>query len=326
MVRRAFITGVSGQDGAYLSLHLLERGYEVVGLVRQNAGTDAAARLRWLGIAGEVRLVDGDVTDLSSLLRLLAEHRPDEIYNLAAQSVVGTSWQKPILTAAVTGQGALNMLEAMRLALPSARFYQASSSEMYGLAQGALQTEDSPFHPRSPYAVAKLFAHWSAVNHRESFGLHVSSGILFNHESPLRRPEFLTRKVSDAVARIKLGRQRELRLGNLDACRDWGHARDYVAAMHLMLRQDAPGDYVVATGRRTSVRELCRIAFGHAGLVAEDHIVTDPALLRPAEVPSLAGDSAKARRVLGWHPATSLEELMAEMVEADLRRVAAEGA
>jgi len=324
-VKRAFITGITGQDGAYLSRHLLERGYEVIGMVRQTGDAEiATARLAWLGVKDDVRLVQGDVTDLAALLRLLGHHQPDEVYNLAAQSVIRTSWEQPVLTAAVTGQGALNLLEAVRIALPTARFYQASSSEMFGLAQGPLQTEETAFHPRSPYAVAKAFAHWSTVNHRESFGLHASCGILFNHDSPLRQKEFVTRKVTDAVARIKLGRLRELRLGNVEVRRDWGHARDYVAAMHLMLRQDSPGDYVIATGRATSVMELCRMAFNHVGLTAEDHVIIDSALFRPAEVQSLAGDSGKARRLLGWQPSTTLEALVAEMVEADLARVGAE--
>ncbi|HYC03492.1 MAG TPA: GDP-mannose 4,6-dehydratase [Azospirillaceae bacterium] len=324
-MKRAFITGITGQDGAYLSRHLLERGYEVIGMVRQTGDAEiATARLAWLGVKDDVRLVQGDVTDLAALLRLLGHHQPDEVYNLAAQSVIRTSWEQPVLTAAVTGQGALNLLEAVRIALPTARFYQASSSEMFGLAQGPLQTEETAFHPRSPYAVAKAFAHWSTVNHRESFGLHASCGILFNHDSPLRQKEFVTRKVTDAVARIKLGRLRELRLGNVEVRRDWGHARDYVAAMHLMLRQDSPGDYVIATGRATSVMELCRMAFNHVGLTAEDHVIIDSALFRPAEVQSLAGDSGKARRLLGWQPSTTLEALVAEMVEADLARVGAE--
>lgn len=322
VVRKALITGVAGQDGAYLSKLLLDKGYEVVGLVRSRGASDLALpRLEWLGIAGDVQIAEGDLTDLSSLLRLLMEHKPDEVYNLAAQSVVRSSWQQPILTAKITANGALNVLEAIRLALPSARFYQASSSEMYGLTQQPLQNETTPFHPRSPYAVAKAFAHWSTVNYRESFGLHASSGILFNHESPLRGLEFVTRKITAGVARIKLGQARELRLGNINVRRDWGHARDYVAAMHLMVQQDEPDDYVVATGRTTAVRDVCRMAFAHVGLDAEEHIVIDPALFRPAEVQSLGGDSTKAREKLGWCPTTSLEETIAEMIEADLRRI-----
>lgn len=324
---RAFITGITGQDGAYLSRLLLEKGYEVVGLIRPGSRKDITlSGLRWLGIANSVRLVEGDLTDLACLMGLLGELRPAEIYNLAAQSVVSASWRQPIQTAQITGIGALNLLEAMRLAAPDARFYQASSSEMYGLSSAPRQTEASPFHPRSPYAVAKAFAHWTAVNHRESFGLHVSCGILFNHASPLRGVEFLTRKLTDGVARIKLGRQRELRLGDLDVERDWGHARDHVQAMHLMVRQAKPDDYVVATGRTTSVRELCRIAFAQAGLVAEDHVVSDPALRRPADFPSLCGDAGKAKKNLGWEATTTVEDLLAEMIDADLHRVSREAA
>jgi GDPmannose 4,6-dehydratase len=242
------------------------------------------------------------------------------VYNLGAQSFVAASWRQPLLTGEVTGLGAANMLEALRIARPQARFYQASSSEMFGLIQEPKQSETTPFYPRSPYAAAKLYAHWMTVNHRESFGTHASSGILFNHESPLRGIEFVTRKITDGVARIKLGLARELPLGNLEAQRDWGHARDYVRAMWLMLQQDTPDDYVVATGRTTSIREFCRIAFGHVGLNYEDHVTVRADLLRPAEVDVLLGDASKARRKLGWEPATSLEEMAAEMVEADLAR------
>jgi GDPmannose 4,6-dehydratase len=247
--------------------------------------------------------------------------QPAEIYNLAAQSFVKTSWQQPLLTGTVTGLGAVNMLEAMRIVCPEARFYQASSSEMYGLAQEPLQSEKTPFYPRSPYAVAKLYAHWMTVNYRESFGLHTSNGILFNHESPLRGIEFVTRKITNAVARIKLGMQKTLSLGNLDAKRDWGHARDYVKAMWLMLQQDNPSDYVVATGRAASVRDFCRLAFDHVGLRMDDHVVVDKAFFRPAEVDVLLGNPAKAREELGWAPEITLEELVAEMVEADLDRL-----
>ena len=318
---RALVTGVTGQDGAYLSQFLLGQGYEVFGLMRRSASADVVdERLRWLGIAGRVRLVDGNLTDLSGLIRAMQEVQPDEVYNLGAQSFVKTSWNQPLLTGQVTGLGAVNVLEAVRLARPQARFYQASSSEMYGLIQQPVQNERTPFYPRSPYAAAKLYAHWMTVNYRESFGLHASSGILFNHESPLRGIEFVTRKITDAVARIKLGLEGTLSLGNLDARRDWGHARDYVRAMWLMLRQEQPGDYVVATGRTTSVREFCRLAFAHAGLDWEAHVRVDPAFLRPAEVDVLIGDAGKARETLGWQPETSLEEMVAEMVEADLAR------
>ena len=320
--KRALITGVTGQDGAYLSQLLLSKGYEVHGLLRRSASADVVnSRLTWLGIADEVILHDGNLTDLSGLIRTFEEVQPEEIYNLAAQSFVKSSWQQPLLTGAVTGLGAGNMLEATRIACPKARYYQASSSEMYGLIQEPVQSEKTPFYPRSPYAVAKLYAHWMTVNYRESFGLHASSGILFNHESPLRGIEFVTRKVTDGVARIKLGLRKDLALGNLDAKRDWGHARDYVKAMWLMLQQETPDDYVVATGRTVSVREFCELAFGHVGLKMEDHVVIDPRYMRPAEVEVLLGDPGKARKALGWEAETRLEQLVAEMVEADLARL-----
>ena len=327
MNKRALLTGITGQDGAYLSQFLLGKGYEVFGIIRRSSHRGVEDhRLRWLGIAGDVRLIDGDMSDLSSLTRIVQDVKPDEIYNLAAQSFVASSWQQPILTGAITAVGVTNMLEAMRTAKPDARFYQASSSEMYGRIQEAAQSETTPFYPRSPYAVAKLYGHWITVNYRESFGFHASSGILFNHESPLRGIEFVTRKVSDGVARIKLGRAKELRLGNIDAQRDWGHARDYVQAMWAMLQQPTADDYVVATGRTTTVRDMCRIAFGHVGLKMDDHVVIDPAFYRPAEVDILLGNPAKAHRVLGWQAETSLEDMIREMVDADLVRVAAEPA
>jgi GDPmannose 4,6-dehydratase len=319
--RTALVTGITGQDGAYLASLLLEKGYRVVGMARRSASADmVSARLRWLGVLDRVELVDGDLLDLSSLIRIVQSVAPDEVYNLAAQSFVAASWQQPLLTGHATGLGAANMLEAVRIAHPTARFYQASSSEMYGLIQEKVQSERTPFYPRSPYAVAKLYAHWMTVNYRESFGLHASSGILFNHESPLRGIEFVTRKVTDGVARISLGLAKELSLGNLEATRDWGHARDYVRAMWLMLQQDVPDDYVVATGRTTSIRELCRIAFSHVGLNYADHIATRADLIRPAEVDVLLGDASKARERLGWQAQTSLEDMIAEMVEADLAR------
>ena len=315
------ITGVTGQDGAYLSQFLLQKGYRVVGMMRRSASSDLVAeRLTWLGIRSQVELVDGNLVDLSSLIRVIRDCKPHEVYNLGAQSFVAASWNQPLLTAQVTGLGAVNVMEALRIAQPEARFYQASSSEMFGLATIPEQNETTHFHPRSPYAAAKLYAHWMTVNHRESFGMHASSGILFNHESPLRGIEFVTRKITDGVARIKLGLARELALGNLDAKRDWGHARDYVRAMWLMLQQDKPDDYVVATSRTTSIREFCRLAFGYAGLNYEDHVVTNAALMRPAEVHHLLGDASKARQTLGWAPTISLEEMIAEMVEADLVR------
>ena len=317
----ALITGVTGQDGAYLSQFLLDKGYRVLGLMRRSASSDVIGeRLRWLGVLNQVELIDGNLTDLSSLIRVVQDHQPDEVYNLAAQSFVAASWQQPLLTGQVTGMGVANMLEAVRIARPTARFYQASSSEMFGRIQEAEQSEQTPFYPRSPYAAAKLYGHWMTINYRESFGLHASSGILFNHESPLRGIEFVTRKVTDGVARIKLGLAESLQLGNLDATRDWGHARDYVQAMWLMLQQDRADDYVIATGRTTSIRDLCRIAFGHAGLDWEKHVATAKHLIRPAEVDVLLGNPEKAKRVLGWEPETSLEAMIAEMVEADLAR------
>ena len=321
-MKRALITGITGQDGAYLAQLLLSKGYEVIGLVRRSSTQDVNdTRLKWLGIVKDVELVDGDLTDLSSLIRLVQRIKPDEVYNLGAQSFVGSSWHQPILTANVTAMGALNMLEAVRLEKSDARFYQASSSEMYGLIQEPMQSEDTPFYPRSPYAVAKLYGHWITVNYRESFGMHASSGILFNHESPLRGREFVTRKVTDGVARIKLGMEKELRLGNMDAKRDWGHARDYVVAMWMMLQQEVADDYVVATGQTTTIRDMCRIAFAHAGLNPDDHIVIDPKFFRPAEVEILLGNPAKAKAKLGWHATTSLEDMICEMVDADLVRL-----
>lgn len=320
--KRAFITGVTGQDGAYLSKLLLEEGYEVHGLLRRSASADVVdSRLKWLGIADQITLHDGNLTDLSGLIRVLRDVRPAEVYNLAAQSFVKASWQQPLLTGTVTGLGAANILEAVRLVCPEARFYQASSSEMFGLIQESIQSEKTPFYPRSPYAAAKLYAHWMTVNYRESFGLHASSGILFNHESPLRGIEFVTRKITDGVARIKLGLQDKLSLGNLDAKRDWGHARDYVKAMWLMLQQDTPDDYVVATGRTVSVREFCKLAFDHVGLQMDDYVVVDKRYLRPSEVDVLLGNPTKAKENLGWVPETTLEQLVSEMVEADLQRL-----
>jgi GDPmannose 4,6-dehydratase len=315
------ITGVTGQDGAYLSQLLLQKGCRVVGMMRRSASSDAIGeRLRWLGVFNDIELVTADLADLSSLLRVLQKHKPDEIYNLGAQSFVAESWNQPLLTGQVTGLGAATLLEATRIVCPQARYYQASSSEMYGLIREPKQNERTPFYPRSPYAVAKLYAHWMTVNYRESFGMYALSGILFNHESPLRGIEFVTRKITDGVARIKLGLARELGLGNLDAKRDWGHARDYVRAMWLMLQRDKPDDYVVATGRNSSVRDFCQLAFSHAGLNYEDHVVTKRELTRPAEVDILLGDASKALHDLGWQPTISLEDMVAEMVEADIER------
>jgi GDPmannose 4,6-dehydratase len=320
--KKALITGVTGQDGAYLAELLLSEGYEVHGLVRRSSTAEVNDhRLRWLDVTTRVNMVDGDLLDLAGLIRTIKECEPDEVYNLAAQSFVKTSWQQPILTAQATGVGVLNVLEAVRIARPQARVYQASSSEMYGLIQEDFQSETTPFYPRSPYAVAKLFGHWITVNYRESFGLHASSGILFNHESPLRGIEFVTRKVTDGVARIKLGLSHELRLGNIDAKRDWGHAKDYVRAMWLMLQQETADDYVVATGVTTTVRDMCRIAFDHIGLDMERHLVIDPALFRPAEVDVLLGNPTKAKAKLGWEPTITLDMMIREMVDADLARI-----
>ena len=320
--KTAFLTGLTGQDGAYLAALLLEKGYRVTGLVRRSSTAEINdIRLKWLGIENDVEMIDGDLMDLSGLLRAVKEIKPDEIYNLGAQSFVKSSWQQPLLTGQVTGLGVTNLLEAMRIEAPESRFYQASSSEMYGLIQEDMQSETTPFYPRSPYAVAKLYGHWITVNYRESFGLHASSGILFNHESPLRGIEFVTRKVTDGVARIKLGKAKELRLGNIDAKRDWGHSKDYVRAMWLMLQQDTADDYVVATGVTTTVRDMCRIAFEHVGLSMDDHLVIDPALFRPAEVDVLLGNPGKAKAKLGWEPTITLDEMIREMVDADLKRL-----
>lgn len=323
MAKCALVTGITGQDGAYLARLLVDKGYQVYGLHARRS-TDALWRLRYLDVHNEVRLLDGDLCDLSSLHRALEKSEAHEVYNLGAQSFVGSSWDQPLLTANVTGLGAVNVLEAIRQVNPRARFYQASTSEMFGKIQEPVQSESTPFHPRSPYGIAKLYAHWMTVNYRESFGLHASSGILFNHESPLRGIEFVTRKVTDAVARIKLAKQKELRLGNLDAKRDWGFAGDYVEAMWLMLQQGEPGDYVIATGKTRSVREMCELAFAHAGLDYREFVVSDQKFHRPAEVDLLLGSSEKAKTTLGWEPKTSFGELIRTMVDADQARVAKE--
>lgn len=319
-MKSALITGVMGQDGAYLAKLLLEKGYKVYGFVARRS-TPSNWRLNFLGIADQVELIEGDLTDVSSLCRALKTSGANEVYNLGAQSFVGTSWEQPILTAKVTGVGVVNVLEAIRLTDPTIKFYQASTSEMFGLVQEPIQSEKTPFYPRSPYGVAKLYGHWITVNYRESFNIFGCSGILFNHESPLRGIEFVTRKVTDAVARIKQGKQNELRLGNIDAKRDWGFAGDYVEAMWLMLQQAKPDDYVVATGRTTTVRDMCRIAFEHVGLTYEDYVVIDPQFYRPSEVDILLGNPDKAKAALGWEAKTSLEELIHMMVDADMERV-----
>lgn len=320
MKKSALITGITGQDGAYLSKFLLERGYDVYGLLARRS-SNTTWRLRYLGIENDVHLVEGDLTDLSSLLRALSHFKVDEVYNLGAQSFVATSWMQPILTGSVTGLGAVHMLEAIRLTNPEIRFYQASTSEMFGKIRQPIQSETTPFYPRSPYGVAKLYAHWMTINYRESFNMYACSGILFNHESPLRGIEFVTRKITDGVARIKLGLQKELRLGNLEAKRDWGFAGDYVRAMWLMLQQHVAEDFVVATGRNVSVREFCRFSFASVGLDYEDFVVVDPKFQRPAEVDVLIGDASKAKKLLQWEAGTSIQDLIAMMVEADMKRV-----
>lgn len=320
MTKTALITGITGQDGAYLAQHLLHKGYKVFGLSPRRS-TDTSWRLKELGIQNDVQLISGDVSDCASVFSAVRKCQPDEFYNLAAQSFVAASWEQPILTGMVDGLGVTHCLEAIRQFSQHTRFYQASTSEMFGLIQAEKQDETTPFYPRSPYGVAKLYGHWIMVNYRESFDIHASSGILFNHESPLRGIEFVTRKVTDGVARIKLGLQEELRMGNIDAKRDWGFAGDYVQAMWTMLQQDKPDDYVIATGRTVTVRDMCDIAFKHVGLNYQDHVKIDPKFMRPAEVDVLLGNPAKAKAKLGWEAKTSLEELIVMMVEADLRRV-----
>ena len=319
--RRALITGVTGQDGSYLAELLLEKGYEVYGMTRR-ASTENLERISHL--VDRVVLIQGDLLDPSSLDSALRQAQPHEVYNLAAQSFVPTSWNQPVLTAEFTALGVTRMLEAIRTVDPEIRFYQASSSEMFGKVREIPQTEMTPFHPRSPYGVAKVYGHHITVNYRESYDLFACSGILFNHESARRGLEFVTRKISDGVARIKHGLTEELRLGNLDAKRDWGFAGDYVEGMWLMLQQDEAADYVVATGEEHSVQEFVQIAFDRAGLDPENHVVTDPRFLRPAEVDHLVGDASKAQRELEWQPRTSFRELVELMVDADLERVANE--
>ena len=315
MTKTALITGITGQDGSYLAELLLDEGYQVVGMVRRSS-TVTFERIAHL--QDRIATVQGDLLDQASLIDLLRTHRPDEVYNLAAQSFVQTSFGQPVLTGDVTALGVTRLLDAIRIVDPGIRFYQASSSEMFGKVVEVPQRETTPFYPRSPYGVAKLYGHWITVNYRESYDLHASSGILFNHESPRRGLEFVTRKITNAVAKIKLGRERELRLGNLDAKRDWGFAGDYVRAMYLMLQQDSPDDFVVATGETYSVREFCEIAFGHVGLNWEDHVVVDEAFYRPAEVDLLVGDPTKAHDVLGWKPEVGFQDLVTMMVDADL--------
>jgi GDPmannose 4,6-dehydratase len=309
---------VTGQDGSYLAELLLDKGYEVVGVVRRTSH-DSYERIGHL--LDRLHVVAADLLDQHSLTSVIRDAQPAEVYNLAAQSFVPTSWTQPVLTGEFTALGVTRILEAVRLAHPAARFYQASSSEMFGRAHETPQKETTPFYPRSPYGVAKVYGHWITVNYRESYGLFAVSGILFNHESPRRGLEFVTRKVTHAVARIVRGQAKELRLGNLDAKRDWGYAGDYVDAMWRMLQQPTPEDFVIGTGTAHTVRELCQVAFAHAGLDWQKFVTVDPALVRPAEVDHLLADPAKARRVLGWQPAVSFEQLVKMMVDADLERV-----
>ena len=318
MARRALITGITGQDGSYLAELLLTKGYEVVGMVRRSSTVTFE---RIAHIQDDLILAPADLLDEASMISLLAEHQPDEVYNLAAQSFVQTSFSQPVLTGETTAIGVTRLLDAVRIVRPDARVYQASSSEMFGKVREVPQSEDTPFYPRSPYGVAKVYGHWITVNYRESYDMHASSGILFNHESPRRGLEFVTRKISHGVAAIAAGQATELRLGNLEAQRDWGFAGDYVEAMWLMLQQDTPDDYVVATGETHSVREFCEVAFARVGLNWEDHVVVDERFFRPAEVDLLVGDASKARDALGWKPQTSFEQLVHMMVDADVAAV-----
>ena len=318
MSKTALITGITGQDGAYLAQLLLDQGYEVHGMVRRSS-SDRFDRIEPL--IDDITLHQADLLDQLSIVRLIEATSPDEIYNLAAQSFVPTSFEQPLLTGEFTALGVTRMLEAIRQVSTEIRFYQASSSEMFGTVQETPQRETTPFRPRSPYGVAKVYGHWITVNYRESYDIFACSGILFNHESPLRGKQFVTRKISDAVARIKLGKQGKLSLGNLDAERDWGFAGDYVRAMWLMMQQDTPDDYVVSTGRRHTVRDFCQVAFEHVGLNWEDYVEIDPAFLRPADVNTLCGDFSKAHEKLGWQPEVTFEQLVQMMVDTDLDRV-----
>ncbi len=315
MTKTALITGITGQDGSYLAELLLDQGYKVVGMVRRSSTVNYE---RIAHIQDRIKFVPGDLLDQVSMINALQEAQPEEVYNLAAQSFVQTSFGQPVLTGETTALGVTRLLDAIRIVNPEIRFYQASSSEMFGKVKAVPQDEETPFYPRSPYGVAKVYGHWITINYRDSYDLHASSGILFNHESPRRGMEFVTRKITHAVAQIKLGRQTELRLGNLDAQRDWGFAGDYVEAMWLMLQQDAPEDYVICTGETHTVREFCDLAFEHVGLNADDHVVIDPAFFRPAEVDLLVGDHSRATNELGWSPKTKFDELVTMMVDADL--------
>jgi len=316
VAKRALITGITGQDGSYLAELLLSEGYEVIGLIRRSSTVNIE---RISHIQDRLTLVSGDLMDEVSLINVLRDHRPSEVYNLAAQSFVQASWAQPVLTGEATALGVTRMLDAIRIVDPEIHFYQASSSEMFGRVRAVPQNESTPFYPRSPYGVAKVYGHWITVNYRESYGLHASSGILFNHESPRRGIEFVTRKVTHGVARVKTGLSKELRLGNLEAQRDWGYAEDYVRAMWLMLQRDTPDDFVVATGQTHSVRELCEVAFGFVGLNYEEFVNVDQSFIRPAEVDLLVGDASKAHEVLGWKCVTDFYALIEMMVDADLK-------
>jgi GDPmannose 4,6-dehydratase len=319
VAKRALITGITGQDGSYLAELLLSKGYEVIGLIRRSS-TLTIERISH--IQDQITLVSGDLVDEVSLVNVLRDYRPAEVYNLAAQSFVQTSWTQPVLTGEVTALGVTRMLDAIRIVDPEIRFYQASSSEMFGRVRTVPQDENTPFYPRSPYGVAKVYGHWITVNYRESYDLHASSGILFNHESPRRGLEFVTRKITNGAARIRAGLDSSLSLGNLDAHRDWGYAADYVRAMWAMLQRDVPDDFVVATGQTHSVRELCEVAFNAAGLNYEDHVVVDPKFFRPAEVDHLVGDATKAREQLGWECEVDFHGLIEMMVAADIDALA----
>ncbi|HOR29587.1 MAG TPA: GDP-mannose 4,6-dehydratase [Candidatus Sumerlaeota bacterium] len=325
MRRTALVTGITGQDGAYLAKFLLEKDYKVYGLIRRSV-RHAFENLEYLGVDREIEYLNGDMTDESSLIKAVHQTRPDEVYNLAAQSFVGASWEQPHLTTQVNSIGVLNLLEAVKLHAPRARFYQASTSEMFGNSgREGLQTEDTPFHPRSPYAIAKLYAYWIVVNYRESYAMYCVNGILFNHESPIRGKEFVSRKVTDGVARIKLGLNERLHLGNLDSQRDWGFAGDFVEAMWRMLQQPEPKNYIVATGETHTIRELVEVAFRRVGIEDwEPYVFIDPAFKRPAELYTLRGDNSLAQRDLNWQPRVRFKELVEMMVDADLKRVEAE--
>ena len=323
MTKRALITGVTGQDGSYLAEFLLDKGYDVIGMVRRSSTVNFE---RITHLMDHIEFVSGDLLDQMSLVEILRAHSPDEVYNLAAQSFVQTSFAQPVLTGETTALGVTRVLDAIRIADDSMRFYQASTSEMFGKVHEVPQSETTPFHPRSPYGVAKVYGHWITVNYRESYDLHASSGILFNHESPRRGLEFVTRKITHGAAQIALGQATELRLGNLDAKRDWGFAGDYVEAMWRMLQQEAPDDFVICTGETHSVREFCELAFGRAGLDYEDHVVVDERFFRPAEVDLLVGDAAKAEAQLGWRPRTKFHQLIEMMVDHDLETLQRQGA